>query len=320
MAKIIIFGDITICPLYISVDEAKEMMIHGKKPRYINLRPGTHYITVTTITKFQRAMSTLSTLGDNILSKIGNSCVSCSNTSLAGEIDFGQNDVLMLQSKQLLTKSVINQRMMDISQAGKYVDMNAMVEATRWPPWMKWAVLSMCLLLGIYGAGSSLFNRKTTYGNLSAETVDNRINSSSPSTWQYSSAASSPQDADHFAGAYADGYQEPEDYTVRESHTFDIGTAAEDAAEYILPDSDSIYLTRSDLEGLTKEECRLARNEIYARRGRKFNDAALADYFSQFGWYHPTVDPENFDDSMLNAVEKANRDLIVQFEKERGYR
>ena len=93
-------------------------------------------------------------------------------------------------------------------------------------------------------------------------------------------------------------------------------TVDEDVADYILPNSDSRYLTKSDLEGLSKEECRLARNELYARHGRKFDDEALTNYFSQFDWYHPTIDPDNFDESILNDVEIANRDLIVQFEEE----
>lgn len=140
--------------------------------------------------------------------------------------------------------------------------------------------------------------------------------------WRYSPVASNPQDAENYDGDYADGYQELEDYAVRESYTFlnDMETVDEDVADYILSNSDSRYLTKSDLEGLSKEECRLARNELYARHGRKFDDEALTNYFSQFDWYHPTIDPDNFDESILNDVEIANRDLIVQFEEEQGYR
>lgn len=34
---------------------------------------------------------------------------------------------------------------------------------------------------------------------------------------------------------------------------------------YILPNSDTKLLTKDDLKGLTSEECKIARNEIYAR-------------------------------------------------------
>lgn len=90
--------------------------------------------------------------------------------------------------------------------------------------------------------------------------------------------------------------------------------------DYILPGSDSRYLSRSDLEGFTAEDCRLARNEIYARHGRMFQDEALQNYFNSFDWYHPSISPDDFDESMLNDYEVANRDLIVAYESEKGYR
>lgn len=90
----------------------------------------------------------------------------------------------------------------------------------------------------------------------------------------------------------------------------------EGGEEYILPGSDTRIITKSDLEGLTKEEVKLARNEIYARHGRKFDDESLKAYFSQFDWYHPTIEPEDFEESMLNNYEVANRDFIVAYEEE----
>lgn len=90
--------------------------------------------------------------------------------------------------------------------------------------------------------------------------------------------------------------------------------------QYILPTSDSEYLTMDDLEGLTAEECRIARNELYARHGRLFTDEALQAYFDSCDWYTGSIAPEDFDESILNEYEFANRDLIVTFEKEKGYR
>ena len=40
----------------------------------------------------------------------------------------------------------------------------------------------------------------------------------------------------------------------------------------------------------------------------------------QFDWYTPTVEPEDFNDSMLNKYEVSNIDLIVAYEKEKGYK
>lgn len=93
-----------------------------------------------------------------------------------------------------------------------------------------------------------------------------------------------------------------------------------ESGEYILPTSDSEYLTKDDLAGLTAEECRLARNEIYARHGRMFQDEELQSYFDSLDWYQPAIEPDDFQESMLNEYEVANRDLIIEYETEQGYR
>lgn len=90
----------------------------------------------------------------------------------------------------------------------------------------------------------------------------------------------------------------------------------EPVSQYVLPNSNSQYLTRADLTGLTKDELRIARNELYARYGRMFTDEALQAYFDACEWYSGTIVPGDFDDSVLNEYEKANRDLIVQYESE----
>lgn len=89
---------------------------------------------------------------------------------------------------------------------------------------------------------------------------------------------------------------------------------------YILPGSDSRYLDAADLYDLSAEECRLARNELYARHGRKFDDEGLRAYFESKDWYSGTIDPSDFKEGMLNDYEVYNRDLIVEYEKEQGYR
>lgn len=91
-------------------------------------------------------------------------------------------------------------------------------------------------------------------------------------------------------------------------------------SDFILPESDRRFLSKDELENLTQEELKLARNEIYARHGYVFSDEYLKSYFGQFEWYQPTIAPENFQESMLNEFEIYNRDLIVEYETERGYR
>ena len=56
--------------------------------------------------------------------------------------------------------------------------------------------------------------------------------------------------------------------------------------DYIIYDSSYRLLTEKDMYGLTQEECRLARNEIYARHGRMFKDTNLQKYFDSCYWYN----------------------------------
>lgn len=86
---------------------------------------------------------------------------------------------------------------------------------------------------------------------------------------------------------------------------------------YILPDSATRNYTKSELSSLSSSQLRLARNEIYARHGRKFNDKSLQDYFNNCSWYSGTVDPATFDaniNSYLNSYELANLKLIKEVE------
>lgn len=89
--------------------------------------------------------------------------------------------------------------------------------------------------------------------------------------------------------------------------------------EYILPESSTRLLERKDLENLSAEQCRLARNELYARHGRMFDDAALQSYFESCSWYQGSIPSANFSDTVLSEIEVKNRDFIVAYEKEKGY-
>ena len=99
-----------------------------------------------------------------------------------------------------------------------------------------------------------------------------------------------------------------------------LSAASESDSEYLLPDSDSRYLTEDDLAGFTAEQCRLARNEIYARHGRRFKDPALQRYFDSLSWYNGTIEPSDFNDNVFNSYERANCILIIDYEREHGYR
>ena len=85
-------------------------------------------------------------------------------------------------------------------------------------------------------------------------------------------------------------------------------------SDYIFPDSSERYLRSEEITPLSAVEKMYARNEIYARHGRKFNDSELDNYFRSKSWYSPTIAPEDFSDDMLNEYEKANIALISSYE------
>lgn len=88
-------------------------------------------------------------------------------------------------------------------------------------------------------------------------------------------------------------------------------------AEYILPNSDKEKLTKADLEGLTKEQLRLARNEIYARHGMIFGVDDLDNYFATKSWYKPTISFADFYDRVeMSIIEEQNVILIQQAERD----
>ena len=87
-----------------------------------------------------------------------------------------------------------------------------------------------------------------------------------------------------------------------------------DSNEYKCPDSNVRYLTDADLESFSKEDCKIARNEIYARHGRKFNDEFLQEYFNSSSRYNGTIEPDNISDDVLIHYEKANLELIISYE------
>lgn len=93
----------------------------------------------------------------------------------------------------------------------------------------------------------------------------------------------------------------------------------EEEEQYILPYSNSEYLDESDLENLSAEECRIARNEIYARHGRIFEDEKLNAYFNSKDWYEGNIRGEDFVDDVFNDYETQNLITITEYEKMMGY-
>jgi len=86
---------------------------------------------------------------------------------------------------------------------------------------------------------------------------------------------------------------------------------------YILPESSDEPIDQSALEGMSAEEARIARNEIYARHGLIFQSEDLQEYFSSQAWYSGTV--SSVDSIELSEVEAENIQTIVNYEAANGY-
>ena len=90
--------------------------------------------------------------------------------------------------------------------------------------------------------------------------------------------------------------------------------------EYILTYSSEQYYYKENLDKVPTDELRIARNEILARHGRRFNDQELQSYFDSKSWYNGEYSPEEFDeqmDDLLNDYEKHNIQIIKELEEER---
>lgn len=85
--------------------------------------------------------------------------------------------------------------------------------------------------------------------------------------------------------------------------------------KYILPMSSKRKLKEKDLKKLGAKKLRIARNEIYARHGRMFQDQELQDYFDRKDWYTPRIAPEDFSDAVeLSKLERRNIAFIRKHE------
>ncbi len=129
-----------------------------------------------------------------------------------------------------------------------------------------------------------------------------------------------------YSTSYTNDYSTSYTNDYSSSYTNDYGTINmsteenSESDEYILPNSDSSYISYSDLYGLSQTEVALARNEIYARHGRKFSKDSIRKYFESKSWYKPYIDPADFSDSVFNIYEKSNIKTILDYEKEKGWR
>ena len=95
------------------------------------------------------------------------------------------------------------------------------------------------------------------------------------------------------------------------SNTATVSTSSYDG-DYVLPESATRVYSVSEIRGmgLSRDQLRIARNEIFARHGRGFKDAGLQSYFDSKSWYTKRYEPGSFDESQLSSTERQNIDNI----------
>ena len=108
----------------------------------------------------------------------------------------------------------------------------------------------------------------------------------------------------------------PTSETYNGNTVYEITSITNYAGDYILANSGTKLLTNDDIKGMSKHDLALARNEIYARHGRKFQTEEYSKYFSGKSWY--SINPNyNYsdDDSNLNSIEVKNVQFILNAER-----
>ena len=168
-----------------------------------------------------------------------------------------------------------------------------------------------CLLIGIVfflllsnKRGKSI----VSYNPRQEDVVDNRQNAENMTEKVTVQEKNTRKEEDVYTGI-----QEENTYVQDNSQEEEMQMEA--LSDYILPDSSTRILADSEVQSLTREELRLARNEIYARHGRRFEDQNLQDYFEQKVWYVGSIDPKDFKESWLSNIEKQNIKTIEKYEK-----
>ncbi|MEL7003231.1 MAG: YARHG domain-containing protein [Bacteroidota bacterium] len=75
-------------------------------------------------------------------------------------------------------------------------------------------------------------------------------------------------------------------------------------------------INQEQIQTLDSSQLRLLRNEIFARKGYRFESPEMSGYFSGFDWYNPTFDQVEISNH-LTPIDNHNIELIRVLEKER---
>lgn len=111
----------------------------------------------------------------------------------------------------------------------------------------------------------------------------------------------------------ADGIYIPSASTSAVASSSATANTTSSSSDYIISDSNSRVISKSELLSLSPWQLKVARNEIYARYGRPFVHKDMQCYFSQKSWYKSS---DSFTESMLSATDNKNVATIQAYEQE----
>ena len=147
-------------------------------------------------------------------------------------------------------------------------------------------------------SSASISNSKDSTHAVTDNSEDNAIAAEENSVEEAAQAVEESIYEETASGGYDEGYTESE-------------IPFEDS--YMIPGSDVRYVTMEDVAGFSKEEVRIAINELYARHGRMFRAEELQEYFNAKSWYEPIYTPDDWQEEWLTDVECYNRDFLVNY-------
>lgn len=104
----------------------------------------------------------------------------------------------------------------------------------------------------------------------------------------------------------------PTEQSESTEHTKPSETKQSISQSYIFPNSSKQLLTQADLFLYDSFTLKLAKNEIFARKGYIFKNEALKNYFNNMPWYEPNENIKGTFDE-LNDIEKQNVSLIEKY-------
>lgn len=102
---------------------------------------------------------------------------------------------------------------------------------------------------------------------------------------------------------------------IARSVQIDVQGVRYDAGQFVIPFSSIKSIEEENLSLLSDNELWIARNEIYARHGKVFENIYLQSYFDSCSWYMAEEGKNELPDSELSEIERANLEKIVAAEK-----